>query len=66
MVNELAVGNEAWRKSSYCDTSECVEVGRSDLESIVIRDSGGAGAIRLRIGLPEWKEFISRIRNSEF
>jgi Domain of unknown function (DUF397) len=49
----------AWRKSSFSEAGNCVEV--ADLDGrVLVRDTKlGAGSSVLSISLPRWHEFIA-------
>jgi hypothetical protein len=57
-MNRRIAANVAWRKSSYCDHGGCIEVARSSLNFISIRDSTDANGPRLSFNHAQWKEFI--------
>jgi hypothetical protein len=50
----------AWRKSSACDPSECVEVASCG-DHVLVRDSEAAMGPFLMFPHQEWHSFISRI-----
>lgn len=55
----------AWRKSSSCVPSECVEVA-SRQGYALIRDSAGDSSLVLRFTADQWRDFLKKItRNAE-
>jgi hypothetical protein len=56
-----------WAKSSYSNTgANCVEVARTSLRHVAIRDSKDPGGPKLRFTPDEWTAFVSGIRSGEF
>jgi hypothetical protein len=55
----------AWRRSSYCGTSTCVEVVRLG-DAILVRDSKNPEAGTLAFTEDEWRAFEAGVRNGEF
>jgi Domain of unknown function (DUF397) len=54
-----------WRKSSFCNSSSCVEV--TGVEShILMRDSKVTNGPTLQFSLPEWHAFLNGVRDGEF
>lgn len=70
-INENSVGDgtetPAWRKSSRCGTSTCVE-GRYNPETdmIEVRDSKNVGGVALSFTLEEWDSFVGGAKGGEF
>jgi hypothetical protein len=54
-----------WLRSSYCDTSACVEVAMG-AEGIGIRDGKRPDGPVLSFSHAEWEAFVSGIRNGAF
>ena len=54
-----------WRKSSYSQSGECVEVGQRT-GMIVLRDSNKARGPVLRYTAEEWESFVRGIKAGEF
>jgi hypothetical protein len=54
-----------WRKSSYCDIADCVEV-KIDNDSIRIRQSGNTTGPLLSFSVQEWRAFVEGVRAGEF
>lgn len=55
----------AWRKSSRCGTSTCVEVAKVD-EQYLIRDSKNPEAAALSFTQEEWDAFVEGVAAGEF
>jgi hypothetical protein len=55
----------AWRKSSRCDTSACVEVALLRGEGALVRDTKEAGGPILRFSRTEWGAFLTAIRDGD-
>lgn len=55
----------AWRKSSRCGTSTCVEVARLG-EAILVRDSKNPEAGTLAFTEAEWDAFTAGVLAGEF
>jgi hypothetical protein len=55
----------AWRKSSRCGTSTCVEVAKVD-EQYLIRDSKNPEAAPLSFTKAEWDAFVAGVNAGEF
>lgn len=54
----------AWRRSSRCGSTTCVEVAR-DGEDYLIRDSKNPDREPLRFTREEWVDFLKRIEFGE-
>jgi hypothetical protein len=54
----------AWRKASFCQSGECVEVAEQD-GMIVMRNSKEHGQV-LNFTTGVWKTFVRRIKVGEF
>lgn len=55
----------AWRKSSRCGTSTCVEVAKVD-DQYLIRDSKNPEAAALSFTKAEWEAFVEGVTAGEF
>ena len=55
----------AWRKSSRCGTSTCVEVAKVD-DRYMIRDSKNPEAATLTFTKEEWDAFVEGVSAGEF
>ena len=56
-----------WAKSSYSNSgANCVEVARTALGNVAVRDSKDPRGPQLRFTLDEWTAFVSGIRSGEF
>lgn len=53
-----------WRKSSYCESSGCIEVAVSG-ESVLVRDSKDPHSPVLRISKDAWQAFVDEIRSGD-
>lgn len=51
-----------WRKSSYSQSSDCVEVAVSSQKFIAIRDSKSLNGPELAFFLAEWGDFIYQLK----
>jgi hypothetical protein len=58
----------AWRKSSYCGNSSCVEVANDGGEggTHLMRDSKLAVSPVLAFGADRWREFLDGVRAGDF
>ncbi len=54
-----------WRKSTFCDTSACVEVGPVG-DQIALRDSKDPDGPVLRFTRQEWTAFVAGVGAGEF
>jgi hypothetical protein len=57
--------SQPFRKSSFCQSSECVEVARQD-GVIVLRNSKETSGGMLRYTAEEWLSFVRGIKAGEF
>lgn len=55
-----------WRKSSFCKTSDCVEVTIEKSEAVRVRDSKDPRSPVLTFTASEWEAFIQGVCNGEF
>jgi hypothetical protein len=55
----------AWRKSSRCGTSTCVEVAKVD-DQYLVRDSKNPEAPALSFTQAEWNAFVEGVAAGEF
>lgn len=55
----------AWRKSTRCGTSSCVEVAKVDT-AYLVRDSKNPHAAALTFTEDEWTAFVAGVRAGEF
>ncbi|WP_328464530.1 DUF397 domain-containing protein [Actinoplanes sp. NBC_00393] len=55
----------AWRKSSRCGTSTCVEVAKVD-DQYLVRDSKNPDAATLSFTKAEWDAFVEGVTAGEF
>ncbi|SDT72357.1 DUF397 domain-containing protein [Actinoplanes derwentensis] len=55
----------AWRKSSRCGTSTCVEVAKVE-DQYLIRDSKNPEATALSFTKDEWDAFVEGVTAGEF
>jgi hypothetical protein len=53
-----------WHKSSYCNSSSCLEVAR-DGDRILVQGSTEGGPT-LQFSLDEWKAFLAAAHDGEF
>jgi hypothetical protein len=54
-----------WRKSSFCESSGCVELSETD-SHIYMRNSSALGQGTLDLTHDQWGDFISAIRAGAF
>ena len=55
----------AWRKASFCASTECVEVAqRGDV--VILRDSMQPSGTVLRYDVGEWRCFVRNIKVGKF
>ena len=50
-----------WRRSTYCDTSSCVEVASFE-DGVAVRDSKDPESPILRFSKEHWQAFVSDVR----
>jgi Domain of unknown function (DUF397) len=62
----MSVSVPAWRKSSKCANSTCVEVARVDDDSYLIRDSKQTGGNFLSVTREEWLAFVAGVKVGDF
>lgn len=56
-----------WAKSSYSNTgANCLEVARTSLGHVAVRDSKDPGGPQLRFTIDEWTAFASAIKSGDF
>jgi hypothetical protein len=55
-----------FRKSSFSNTGNCVEVAIHNSSRVAIRDSKSPGGKVLHFSASEWKAFLAGVRNGEF
>lgn len=56
----------SWVKSSYSETgADCVEVARTTLRNVAVRDSKNPGCPVLRFTSATWQDFVQAITASE-
>jgi hypothetical protein len=63
--NDLTTRPAVWRKSSYCQSGECIEVSALD-GMVLMRDSKDPHGGVLRYDASEWRAFLRGIRAGEF
>jgi hypothetical protein len=54
-----------WRRSTRCDSGDCVEVARAG-ETVMLRDSKVDNGHVLTFGLSEWKAFVEGVTAGDF
>jgi hypothetical protein len=54
-----------WRRSSYCNSTTCVEVAH-DRDRVLVRDSKIQNGPALEFSLPEWRAFLRGVFDGEF
>ena len=54
-----------WRRSSFCDTSACVEVALRGPD-ILVRQSFDTKYKRLYFTHEEWAQFLAGVKNGDF
>jgi hypothetical protein len=62
---EAAQSPTAWRRSSRCASSNCVEVARAG-DTLAVRDSAAADGPVLTFGSVQWGNFLAAVRSGEF
>ncbi|HEV2377546.1 MAG TPA: DUF397 domain-containing protein [Streptosporangiaceae bacterium] len=64
MPSDLArqAAQPAWRKASFCASSECLEVGSSDDGMILVRDSAEPRGHMLRWTPAQWQSLVGSIK----
>jgi Domain of unknown function (DUF397) len=55
----------AWRKASFCGSTECVEVARRG-DVIMLRDSSQPNGDMLEYTVEEWRFFVRNVKAGEF
>jgi hypothetical protein len=61
----VAPNEIAWRRSSRCGSTTCVEVAR-DGDHYLVRDSKNLDRPALRFSQDEWVEFLDGIQRGEY
>jgi hypothetical protein len=56
----------AWRKSSKCANTECVEIARDEQDMILLRDSKSPEMPVLRYTREEFRAFLDGAKAGEF
>jgi len=64
-MSPSAQGQSAWRKSSKCANSECVEIAREQ-DMILVRDSKSPETTALRYTKEEFAAFLDGAKAGEF
>ena len=64
-MSPSAQGPKAWRKSSKCSTSECVEIAHQQ-DMILLRDSKSPQTPPLRYTREEFRAFLDGAKAGEF
>lgn len=59
----MADGKQAWRKSSYCDPLNCLEMTFAG-DSVLVRDSFDRDGQILVMSVKNWTRFVSHVRRS--
>lgn len=54
-----------WIKSSYCNTSTCVEVMIEE-NTVAVRDSKNRALPALVYSLDEWQQFVAGVKDGQF
>ena len=57
-------GTHAWRKSTRCETSACVEIATAG-EAVLMRNSTIAHDV-LRLPVDTWRSFVAGLKHGEF
>ena len=65
-MSPSAQGPSAWRKSSKCAATECVEIGRDEQDMILLRDSKSPQTPPFRYTTEEFRAFIHGAKAGEF
>lgn len=66
MLVPHADGEPRFIKSSFSGASgSCVEVGRQQLDHVVVRHSRGGGPV-LQFSVAEWVAFVEGVKTGEF
>lgn len=63
--SETGGSESAWRRSSRCGGSNCVEVAMRG-EGIAVRDSKRPDSPVLTYDREEWLDFLAGVKNGEF
>ena len=65
-MSPSANGPSAWRKSSKCAATECVEVARDARDMILLRDSKSPETPAFRYTREEFRAFVEGAKAGEF
>jgi hypothetical protein len=57
----MPLDEPAWRRSTRCGTSTCVEVAR-DGDFYLLRDSKNPDVQAIRFDQASWEDFLGRVR----
>ena len=60
-----ALSRESWRKSSFSDSGDCVEVYLAD-SFVLVRNTRDRSLSSLTFGRPQWAAFLAGIRHGNF
>ena len=63
---QTAHESSAWKRSTFCSESSCVEVALSDGSAIGLRDSKLSHSPVLTFTAEEWTAFVRGVKNGEF
>jgi hypothetical protein len=65
-MSPSAQGPAAWRKSSKCANTECIEIARDGQDMILLRDSKTPATPAFRYTREEFRAFIEGAKAGEF
>ncbi|UBU15085.1 DUF397 domain-containing protein [Nonomuraea gerenzanensis] len=57
-------GRPAWRKSTFCNNVNCVEVRLENSGTVAVRDNKNPHGPLLRFAPEEWTDFIDGIKSA--
>jgi hypothetical protein len=63
-MSELGGAGLRWRRSSRCDSGQCVEVARLAGGGVAVRDSARLDAGMLTFTKAEWTGFLAALRGA--
>lgn len=55
-----------WRKASFCQSGECIEVARHDADGMLVRDSKQPAQGTLSLTSAQWRSLLSGIKAGQY
>ncbi|WP_127503919.1 DUF397 domain-containing protein [Actinoplanes sp. LAM7112] len=64
-MSETHDGTKAWRRSTYCADTACVEIAAAG-DRILLRDSKDLSRPPLDLDQADWAQFVDKIKSGQF